>query len=120
MNKWHYDAKVSGDISSLEQKWFGFTNDFSAAYPETMSVSAGIIEFPPFAEVGEDGSLAGYLADIAEAIKAQAENDGTTLTIDIDTANPLNDYTYNGGACALCSTKHNTADILLHMIQLKN
>ena len=98
MNKWHYDAKVSGDISSLEQKWFGFTNDFSAAYPETMSVSAGTIEFPPFVEVGEDGSLVGYFADVVEAIKAQAEIDGTTLTIDIDTANPLNDFTYNGGA----------------------
>ena len=97
MNKWHYDAKVSGDISALEQKWFGFTNDFSAAYPETMSVSAGVIDSPPFAEIAEDGSLIGFIADVVEAIKSKAEADGTALTIDVDTANPLNDYTYNGG-----------------------
>ena len=99
MNKWHYDARVSGDISALQQKWFGFTfDDFSSFYPDTMSVSAGVIEFPPFAEVGDDGSLVGFLADVAEAVKAQAESDGVALTIDVDTANPLNDFTYTSGA----------------------
>lgn len=102
MNKWHYDARVSGDISALQQKWFGFTfDDFSTAYPEAMSVSAGTIEFPPLAEVGEDGSFVGIIADVVDAVKSQAEADGVALTIDVDTANPLNDeYTYNSGTCA--------------------
>jgi hypothetical protein len=99
MNKWHYDAMVSGDIGALEQKWFGFTSDSSAALPETISVSAGIIESPLFVEVAEDGTLVGFIADIAEAVKSQAEADGVALTIHVDTANPLNDYTYNDGTC---------------------
>ena len=99
MNKWYFDARVSGDIAALQEKWFGFTfDDFDAAYPETMSVSAGLIEYLPFAEVAEDGSFVGFIADVAEAIKSQAEADGVALTIDADTANPLNDdYTYNSG-----------------------
>ena len=36
MNKWYYDARVSGDIGALQEKWFGFTfDDFDAAYPDT-------------------------------------------------------------------------------------
>ena len=104
MNKWYYDAMVSGDIGALQQKWFGFTfDDFAVAYPETMSVSAGVIEFPKLVEVAEDGSLVGFIADVAEAVKSQAEADGVALTIDVDTANPLNDYTYNSGTlCQKC------------------
>ena len=99
MNKWHYDARVSGDIAALQQKWFGYTfDDFSAANPETMSISAGVKEYPVWTEITEDGSWVGFTADVAEAVKSQAEADGVALTIDVDTANPLNDYTWNGGA----------------------
>ena len=99
MNKWHYDARVSGDIAALQEKWYGYTFDnFAEAFPETMSVSAGVIEFSPFVEIAEDGSIKGIVADVVEAVKLQAEADGVALTIDADTANPLNDdYTYNSG-----------------------
>jgi hypothetical protein len=117
MNKWHYDAMVSGDIGALQQKWFGFTfDDFSAAYPETMSVSAGLIEFPSFVEVAEDGSLVGFIADVIEAVKSQAEADGVTLTIDADTMNPLNDYTYNDGTC-ICAPV--ASDCLYYVVHTK-
>ena len=106
MNKWHYDAKVSGDIGALEQKWFGFTSDFSAALPETMSVSVGVIEYPVWTEIAEDGSVVGFDADVAEAIKSQAEADGVALTLDFDTENLRNGYTFNDGTyiclCVCC------------------
>lgn len=99
MNKWHYDARVSGDIAALQEKWYGYTFDnFAEAFPETMSVSAGVIESSPFVELAEDGSIKGIVADVIEAVRVQAEADGVALTIDADTANPLNDdYTYNSG-----------------------
>ena len=99
MNKWYYDARVSGDIGVLQEKWFGFTfDDFDAAYPETMSVSVGVVEYPVWTEIAEDGSVVGFDADVLEAITSQAEADGVTLTLDFDTAN-LEGYTFNDGTC---------------------
>lgn len=104
MNKWYYDARVSGDIGALQQKWFGFSFEFfESAYPETMSVYVGVIEYPVWTEIAEDGSVVGFDADVAEAVKSQAKADGVTLTLDFDTANPWEGYTFNDGTCICAS-----------------
>jgi hypothetical protein len=93
MNKWNYEANIDAQ------------NDFSAAYPETMTVAAGVIEFATFAEIGDDGAFTGYLADLVDIIQNQALDDaGTILTFDVDTGNPLNDLTYNGGKWKIPAT----------------
>ena len=77
MNKWHYQASMA------------VGNDFSPAYPDAINVNAGIIPYHPMLAIDEaDGSLSGILADIKEIIEEQAGEDGTSLMIDADTANP--------------------------------
>jgi hypothetical protein len=86
MNKWNYDANVDAQT------------DFSATYPETMTVAAGVIELAPYAEIGDDGAWTGYLADLVGVIQNQAlEDAGTILTFVVDTGNPLNDLGYTDG-----------------------
>lgn len=62
-----------------------------------MTLEAGLMSGPVYAEKDEDGNFAGFHFDLIEAIKTCAKNeDDVDLTINIDTDNVLSDtYSYN-------------------------
>ena len=73
------------------------------AAEETISLSAGFIEFNKFAEMGEDGTWGGFLFDLADLLVDKAAADGVTLDIAIDTENGVlsDSFTYNEALATL-------------------
>ena len=73
------------------------------AAEETISLSAGFIEFNKFAERGEDGTWGGFLFDLADLLVDKAAADGVTLDIAIDTTNGVlsDSFTYNEALATL-------------------
>ena len=73
------------------------------AAEETISLSAGFIEFNKFAERGEDGTWGGFLFDLADLLVDKAAADGVTLDIAIDTENGVlsDSFTYNEALATL-------------------
>ena len=75
------------------------------AAEETISLSAGFIEFGNFAKRGEDGTWSGFLFDLADVLVDKAAADGVTLDIAIDTENGVlsdsDSFTYNEALATL-------------------
>ena len=73
------------------------------AAEETISLSAGFMEFGNFAKRGEDGTWSGFHFDLADLLVDKAAADGVTLDIAIDTTNGVlsDSFTYNEALATL-------------------
>ncbi|KAL7553318.1 hypothetical protein ACHAWF_016595 [Thalassiosira exigua] len=85
LSQWMYRLYKSGALGDLQDKHFGFREDYSKYFPQEMSLTAGVYRNKPQAYQNDDGEWVGIVFDSAALLTEAAKKDGTNLNIVVDT-----------------------------------
>lgn len=85
MSRWMYNAYKDGEMGKLQEKYFGFKNDFPQLFPEEINISSSVYRNPPHAYQKPDGSWEGIVFDAAANMTKAAAKYGIKLNIDVST-----------------------------------
>jgi ABC-type amino acid transport substrate-binding protein len=85
MSRWMYNAYKDGEMGRLQEKYFGFKNDYPQLFPEEINITSSVYRNPPHAYQKPDGSWEGIVFDAAANITKTAAKYGIKLNIDVST-----------------------------------
>ncbi len=85
MSRWMYNAYKDGEMGKLQEKYFGFRNDYPELFPEEINITSSVYRNPPHAYQKPDGSWEGIVFDAAANMTKAAAKYGIKLNIDVST-----------------------------------